>query len=260
MERNIVMIHGMWGGGWYLEKYKTFFEERGYQCHTPYLRYHDVDPKAEPDPRLGTTSLLDYAQDLEEYIKEKKLNEKPILMGHSMGGLLAQMLGARGVASALVLLTPASPAGIVALKFSVIKTFRTVLFKWGFWKNPHTLPFKKSVYGMMHLMSEEKQREHYDQCVHESGKAATEIAFWLQAARVDESKVTCPVLVISGKEDRITPASVGKKVAKKYGAFPDNYKCFDGHAHMVVCEPGWEDVAGFAEEWLKEQGQASVHP
>ncbi|MCD4716293.1 MAG: alpha/beta hydrolase [Desulfobacterales bacterium] len=260
MDRNIVMIHGMWGGGWYLEKYKTFFEERGYQCHTPYLRYHDVDPKAEPDPRLGTTSLLDYAQDLEEYIKEKKLNEKPILMGHSMGGLLAQMLGARGVASALVLLTPASPAGIVALKFSVIKTFRTVLFKWGFWKNPHTLPFKKSVYGMMHLMSEEKQREHYDQCVHESGKAATEIAFWLQAARVDESKVTCPVLVISGKEDRITPASVGKKVAKKYGAFPDNYKCFDGHAHMVVCEPGWEDVARFAEAWLKEQGQASLHP
>lgn len=68
--------------------------------------------KAEPDPRLGTTSLIQYAQDLENYIKGKGLNTKPIIMGHSMGGLLAQILGARGVASALVLLTPAAPAGI----------------------------------------------------------------------------------------------------------------------------------------------------
>lgn len=251
MERNIVMIHGMWGGGWYWEKYKHFFTEKGYQCHAPYLRYHNVDPKAVPDPRLGTTSLLDYAQDLEDYIKEKELNERPILMGHSMGGLLAQILGSRGVASALVLLTPAPPAGIFALKFSVIKTFRPVLFKWGFWKKPHSLPLKNSVYGMMHLMSENDQENHYGQCVHESGKAATEIAFWQHAARVDESEVKCPVLVVAGKEDRITPAPVVKKVAKKYGALPEDYKCFDKHAHMVVCEPGWEDVAGFAWEWLK---------
>ncbi len=251
MERNIVMIHGMWGGGWYWEKYIKFFTEKGYQCHAPYLRYHNVDPKAEPDPRLGTTSLLDYAQDLENYIKEKELNERPILMGHSMGGLLAQILGAQGVASALVLLTPAPPAGIFALKFSVIKTFRPVLFKWGFWEKPHSLPLKNSVYGMMHLMSENDQQNHYVQCVHESGRAATEIAFWHQAARVDESEVKCPVLVVAGKEDRITPAPVVKKVAKKYGVLPEDYKCFDKHAHMVVCEPGWEDVAGFVWEWLK---------
>lgn len=252
MKQNIVMIHGMWGGGWYWEKYKKFLTEKGYKCHTPYLRYHNVDPKAVPDTRLGTTSLIHYAQDLEDYIKEKGLNTKPIIMGHSMGGLLAQILGARGVASALVLLTPASPAGIFSLNFSVIKTFWPVLFKWGFWKKPHSLPFKNSMYGMMHLMSENDQQKHYGQCVYESGKAATEIAFWQQAARVDESKVKCPVLVVAGKEDRITPAPVVKKVAQKYGAFPEDYKCFDKHAHMVVCEPGWEDVAGFVREWLKK--------
>ena len=251
MRQNIVMIHGMWGGGWYWEKYKKFFIEKGYICHTPNLRYHNVDPKAEPDPRLGTTSLIQYAQDLENYIKKKELNTKPIIMGHSMGGLLAQILGARGVASALILLTPASPSGIFSLNFSVIKTFWPVLFKWGFWEKPHCLPFKNSVYGMMHLMSENDRQKHYSQCVHESGKAATEIAFWQHAARVDESKVKCPVLVVAGKEDRITPASAVKKVAQKYGAFPENYKCFDKHAHMMVCEPGWEDVAGFVWEWLK---------
>jgi pimeloyl-ACP methyl ester carboxylesterase len=74
---------------------------------------------------LGTTSLLDYAADLEKQIRE--LEEVPILMGHSMGGLLAQIFGSRGLARALVLLTPASPAGILALKPSVIQSFSSIL-------------------------------------------------------------------------------------------------------------------------------------
>ena len=84
MAETIVMIHGMWGGGWYWENYKNFLEQRGFQCYTPTLRYHDMDPNDKPDPGLGATSLLDYAQDLEEYIHN--LDQKPFLMGHSMGG------------------------------------------------------------------------------------------------------------------------------------------------------------------------------
>ena len=109
MTETIVMIHGMWGTGWYWENFKRFFEGKGYHCVVPTLRFHDMDPKGLPDPRLGTTSLLDYAADLEKLIRE--LHATPILMGHSMGGLLAQILGSRGLAKALVLLTPASPHG-----------------------------------------------------------------------------------------------------------------------------------------------------
>ena len=68
MTKTIVMIHGMWGGGWYWENFKHYFEEKGWQCHTPTLRYHDIDPGEKPDPGLGTISLTDYARDLEEYI------------------------------------------------------------------------------------------------------------------------------------------------------------------------------------------------
>jgi pimeloyl-ACP methyl ester carboxylesterase len=125
-----------------------------------------MDPNDKPDLRLGTTSLLDYARDLEEYIHN--LDQKPFLMGHSMGGLLAQILGARGLAKGLVLLTPASPSGINALKYSVIKSFWLLDFKGG--------------------------------------------------SKVDQSNVSCPVLVVAGTEDRITPASVVRKVADKYKA------------------------------------------
>ena len=241
----------MWGGAWLWENYKNFFEQSGFQCYTPLLRYHDMDPNDQPDPRLGATSLLDYAQDLEEYIHN--LDQKPFLMGHSMGGLLAQILGARGLARGLVLLTPASPSGINAMNYSVIKSFWSVLTKWGFWHKPNRLPFEAAAYSMLHLLPEEEQKAVYDRCVYESGRAAAEIGFWLLdfkgGSKVDQSKINCPVLVIAGAEDRITPASVVRKVADKYKTV-STYKEFENHAHWVVAEPGWEEIAEFAADWL----------
>ncbi len=253
MADTIVMIHGMFGGGWYWENYKTVLEEKGYQCLIPTLPYHDVDPRADPDPAVGTMSLLDYAQYLEGVISE--LDSPPILIGHSMGGLLAQMLAARGLAKTLVLLTPASPRGILALKPSVIKTFLSIMTKWGFWRKPVRLTVGEATYSMLHLLSAEEQKRTYETFVYESGRAVFEIGLWLldgkKASAVDESKVTCPVLVISGEEDRITPASVVRNVARKYNRV-STYKEFPNHAHWVVGEPGWEEIAEFVAQWLDE--------
>ncbi len=145
MTETILMIHGMWCGGWCWRKYKDFFEEKGYNCICPTLRFHDIDPKGLPDPRLGTTSLLDYVEDLEEVIQE--LGVPPIIMGHSMGGLLAQILGSRGLAKVLILLAPASPHGIIALRPSVIRSFWSSLTKWGFWRKPMRQTFGEAVYS-----------------------------------------------------------------------------------------------------------------
>jgi pimeloyl-ACP methyl ester carboxylesterase len=249
--QTIVMIHGMWGTGSYWENFKGFFEGKGYRCVVPTLRFHDMDPNGVPDPRLGTTSLLDYAEDLEKLIRG--LHETPVLMGHSMGGLLAQILGSRGLAKALVLLTPASPHGIIALKPSVIKSFWSGLTRWGFWKKPFRQTFAEAEYSMLNLIPSENRKSIYDKFVYESGRAAWEIGFWLfdskGVARVDESKITCPVLIVGGEEDRITPVSVTRKIVKKYERV-STYKEFSGHAHWVIGEPGWQQIAGFIEEWL----------
>jgi pimeloyl-ACP methyl ester carboxylesterase len=253
MAETIMMIHGMWGGGWYWENYQKFFEEKGYSCLTPTLRFHDMDPKETPDPRLGTTSMLDYAEDLEKEIG--KLDSPPILMGHSMGGLLAQILGSRGLARSLVLLTTASPHGVMALRPSVIRSFWSGFSRYGFWKKPMRQTFNEAVYSVMHLLTAEEQKELYAKYVYESGRAACEIGFWLfdsrRAARVDESKVTCPVLVIAGAQDRITPPSVVRKVADKYRGV-STYKEFANHAHWVVGEPGWQEIAEYILSWLKQ--------
>ncbi|GAB6269883.1 MAG: alpha/beta hydrolase [Smithella sp.] len=72
---------------------------------------------------------------------------------------------------------------------------------------------------------------------------------------MDKSKVTCPVLVVAGSEDGITPASVVKKVAKKYKAV-STYKEFPNHSHWAIGEPGWQEIAQYVKDWLKLQHKA----
>jgi len=246
------MIHGMWGGPWCWENYRRVFEPAGYRCVATTLPHHDMDPRGIPDPRLGTTSLLDYAEALEREIRQ--LREKPIVMGHSMGGLLAQMLAARGLAKALVLLAPASPAGIAAVTPSVIRSFWSIQTRWGWWRKPTRQTFAEAAYSLLHLLPEAEQKQAYDRFVFDSGRATFEIGYWLfdrrGAARVDAAKVTCPVLVVGGTQDRMTPASVVRKVARRYKAV-STYKEFEDHAHWVVGEPRWEEVAEHALAWLK---------
>ena len=251
MTETVVMIHGMWVAQWCWDNYRKFFAEKGYRCITPTLRFHDVNPEDPPHPRLGTTSLLDYIQDLEKEIN--KLDTPPVLMGHSMGGLLAQILASRGLAKALVLLTPAAPHGIIALKPSVIRSFGSLLMRYGFWRKPGRQTFDEAAYSMLQLLPVEEQKETFSRFGYESGRAASEIGFWFldpnKAAKVDESKITCPVLVIAGAQDRITPVSVTRKVADKYKAV---YQEFTNHAHWVTAEPGWQEIAEYVAGWLNQ--------
>lgn len=253
MGETIFMIHGMWCGGWCWENFVEYFQRNGYSCIAHYLRHHTVQPSDKPPKELGGTSLLDYAADLEGEIN--RLEEKPVIMGHSMGGLLAQILAARGLAKAAVLITPASPSGIGALKWSVVRCFIGSILKLKFLGFPHRPSFRASVYAMMHLLPPEEQSRIYSRLVYESGRAAREIGFWRidwrRASRVDESAVTCPMLVVSGAEDRITPASVVKQVACKY-MHVSTYETFENHAHFVLAEPGWEEIARFISNWLDD--------
>ena len=247
------MIHGMWGGSWCWDNYKTYFEKKGYDCVTTTLRHHDIDPMAPPDSMLGTTSLLDYVKDLEQEILQS--GTKPIVMGHSMGGLLAQILGSRDLAKALVLLTPAAPSGILSIRPTVIKSFWSIFTKWDFWETANHQNFNEAVYSLLNLMPTDQQKTTFDKFVYESGRAATEMGLSFldphKTSSVDAAKVKCPVLVVAGSEDRITPATVVENIAQKYEPL-STYKCFENHAHWVIEEPGWQKIAGFVSEWLDD--------
>ncbi len=251
MGQMIVMIHGMFSTPQVWGKYVPFFEDAGWRCMTPTLRHHDIEPGSAPPEALGTTSVLDYAADLEELIRG--LDETPVLMGHSMGGLLVQMLAARGLARAAILLTPAAPAGVIALSPSVMRAFLGPLTTWGFWHKSFRPDFKTARYAFLEGFPEEERRGMWEQMVYESGRAIFEIGLWPfdrgHATRVDPRAVTCPVLAVAGGRDRATPAFAVRKVARRYGGA---YHELPEHHHWVLAQTGWEEVAALCARWLNE--------
>jgi pimeloyl-ACP methyl ester carboxylesterase len=254
MPASIMMIHGMWAGGWVWSDYISIFEERGYRCLVPTLRYHDAPP-LQPPAALGRTSLLDYAKDLQEEIE--KLDQFPVLMGHSMGGMLAQMLGARGLAKALVLLSPMPPQGFNTISLASLRMFRETLTRWGFWRNPTRPTFRDAAMTMLRHFPSDEQRHIYERLVYESGRAACEAGFWFldphAAKYVDASRITCPVLLVAGAEDPLHPPAMMRKVARRYQPY-STYLEFQGHGHWLTGEPGWRKIAVRIADWLDEKG------
>jgi pimeloyl-ACP methyl ester carboxylesterase len=136
----------------------------------------------------------------------------------------------------------------------VIKTFRSSLMRWGFWRQPIRPTFAEAAYGLLNRLPQGEQHAAYDRFVYESGRAAFEAGFWLldtqKAARVPAQNVQCPVLVIGASEDRVTPVSSVRKIAARYGALAQ-YKEFTDHAHWLIGEDGWEKVTEYIAGWLR---------
>lgn len=244
----------MYSGPWIWDNYTSVFAPRGYECSAPALRFHDVDPKAPPDPALGTTSVLDYVSDVEAAVAG--LDEAPILVGHSMGGIVAQIVASRTPLRALVLLTPTAPNGITTSDRDALKVYFGPLKRWGFWRKPMRPTFEQATFGLLCRCPPDEQRRLYERMVWESGRAAFELGFHAldskKATRVDCSKVTCPVLAVGASEDRAVPTALVRKVAACYPRA--TYEEFAGHAHWLCVEPGWEETAGHIAGWLKEVG------
>jgi pimeloyl-ACP methyl ester carboxylesterase len=253
MSANIMMIHGMWAGGWVWNNYLQLFSKMDCTCLTPTLRHHQVAP-LQPPAELGYVSLLDYVKDLQDEIE--KLDQLPILIGHSMGGILAQMLAARGLAKAMVLLSPAPPQGINVISYASLRMFRETLKHWGFWRKPTRPKFQDAAAVLLKRLPQDEQRRTYEQLVHESGRAACEIGFWFldmhHAKYVDASQITCPVLLIIGSEDRIHPPAVMRKVALRYKPY-STYHEFPDYGHWLIEEPGWQKIAEYIVKWLQEK-------
>ncbi|MEM8631940.1 MAG: alpha/beta hydrolase [Pseudomonadota bacterium] len=251
MTKDIVLIHGAFAGPWSMDLYAGFFRARGWRVHTPCFRYHDAAPDAEPDPRLSDTSVLDYTDDIAKLAEE--IGTRPVLLGHAIGGLVAQKVAARGLASGVVLINPNAPYGFLPATDDERAVARGLMENGAFWEAPMRLPFEMFAEFALNKLPVNDQHRVFDQLGAESGKVMFEMFFWMfddaAAIAVDFDAVPCPVLVVSGTEDRaVNPASC-RQLTAKYGD-RGTFLPAEGHAHFLFLEPGWEDVAAQIDDWL----------
>ena len=249
MSRLAVCIHGMWGTPQMWRPWRDFLEARGWQTVAPALRHHDAPP-LQALPALGGTSLTDYVNDLAGQIKA--LPEKPVIIGHSMGGLIALLLCARRLASRGVLLTPAPPSSVFAIRWSNFMAFSRIQMNWGWWHKPHRPTESEALRYTFNTTPQAEAREQYRAFVHESGRALFEIAFpWLDgghAATVRPSDIKMPLMFVAAQKDQLVPPDVVRRTSARFAG--STCREYPDQGHWVLGQPGWQKIAEDVVAWL----------
>lgn len=247
----VVLIHGMWCTGASWQRVRELLEPRGYDCLAPSLPAHEAVP--DQPLQVRAQGLRDYLAFLEASIAAIADPRPPILIGHSMGGLLAQQLAARLKPLALVLLAPAAPSGINSLRASNFPVCLPWMVGGRFWRNPQKPSYERAVKSLFNGVPPDRHRRLYEGLVHESGRATAEIAMWWadfgRAAAVDARAVECPVYIVSCGEDRLTPGSVVRKTAALYPQA--SLRHYPQRGHWVIDDEETEEMMHAICGWLR---------
>lgn len=256
----IVLIHGMWMTPLSWEQWADRYRERGHNVLAPAWPGLDKEPEAlrrDPAPLRGL-SIPDVIDYFERIIRD--LDEPPIIIGHSFGGLFTQLLIDRGLGAAAVALGTAAPKGVLKLPLSTLRA------GWPALKNPFG---KNNVVPLTHgqfywcftnSLSREDSDKVYDR-YYIPGSARP--FFQAGYANFNPNAVTkvdyrnpnrAPLLLLTGAEDRICPPSINLSNWKKQHQAPTatDHKEYPGRCHFPG-QDGWEEVADYALSWATKQ-------
>jgi pimeloyl-ACP methyl ester carboxylesterase len=250
MSRDVVLIHGTSATGAIWDDLRAFFEGRGWNVHTPALRHHDPDLARQPDLVAGV-SLRGFAEDLVAYVRG--IGGEPLIGGHSLGGLVAQLVAARTPSSGLLLLAPAPAPGMLP-SLSSVRTFAPHFLHPTPWRRPLApLGWRAFRRAVVNAQDEGTGRRlHGLVQLADSGRAYCEMAFPLldrhHAARVDYARVTGPVLVVGGTEDRLISTRIGRATAARHR--DGTFVAIDGADHMLPSGRFLPQVERHIDAWI----------
>jgi pimeloyl-ACP methyl ester carboxylesterase len=260
-KKTIIFIHGAWVTPRCWDAFIGYFTQQGYTCLAPAWPHKDKSVKElrlSPSAELAGLGLQEIVDHYSAIIQEQP--EPPILIGHSFGGLMTQLLLDRGLGVAGVAIDPAPPKGVMAVKPSVLKSLSGVLFTWRGWRKIVTWSFPEFRYAFVHSLPEQAQHEAYEtHVVPETGRIFFQAALAPlspaspMALNFQNSK-RAPLLIIAGKDDKIVPKSIVKATYGKYrrSQAKTDYLEFASRTHWIIAQDGWEEVAGAIEDWLKK--------
>lgn len=262
----IVLIHGLWMTPKSWDTWASYFEARGHEVIRP--GWPGIDERTVADIRnnpealkgVGLKQIADYYEGVIRALPGFSSGQKPIIMGHSFGGLLTQMLADRGLGIAYVGVTPGQPAGITTLPPSTLRTGFPIL------RNPFTRngasPISKAHFHFTFgndltraesdAIWEEFAVNSYNRVFFEGVAAAFNEKGGVSHVDYDRAD-RAPLLIITGSIDHVVPPAIGKAIVAKYAKSGSpavvEYKEFAGRTHRIVSQQGWEEVAEYAFAW-----------
>ena len=256
----VVVIHGLWLLPRSWDNWADLFREAGYAPLTP--DWPD-DPetveeaRANPDILAGKT-LGEIADHTTEVIDA--LEKKPAVMGHSTGGLLAQMLAGRGLSAATVAIDPGPFRGVLPLPVSTLRATGPILINPLNRGRPVTLTFEQFRYGWTNAIeSDDEAKRLYDEFhVAAPGVALMQMANanlnpWTEAKVDTKNPDRGPLLIIEGEKDHTVPWAIANASYKRQKRNPGvtEIKQVPNRGHSLTIDAGWREVAGTALDFVK---------
>lgn len=244
----IVMTHGAFCAGWAFETFRAPFEARGWTVLAPDLPGHGADRG------VAGLSMSDYARALVRVCQE--LPEPPVLLGHSMGGLVCQMAAREIAPRALVLLAPSPPWGVASSSLEEAITAFGVHLVDPFWSSAVTPDRHLMRHHSLDRTPKARRDAILARLLPESGRAVREVLNWwldpFMTTSVGTGPLPAPSLVFAGDRDVVHAVGTVRQTAERIGA---ELRILPGMSHWLIGEEGWEDVAGQTLAWLEDRAR-----
>lgn len=248
----LFFIHGMWSRPQVWDRLRERLEAQGHATHAPALPYHDMEPGAGPAPQLAETGVGDYVAFLLDQVN--RLSERPVIVGHSMGGMLAQLVAERSQPVGLVLLSPGPTASTGVLGVAPLRTVFGITKQPGWWKKPTLIDRERARWGVFNEVPTDITEREIDALVWDSGRVLFQMAMpWADPAKgtkVDYSRLAMPSLVVVGDRDRITPVGTARATARQLPGRVD-YRELAGVGHWLFHDPVFARTATEIETFLR---------
>ncbi len=253
--KTVVFITGAFVHHSCWDEWKNYFKSKGYHAIAPPWPHKsssaEVLRNSQPNRDIAgnrLAALTDYYDNI-----VRQLPEKPILIGHSIGGLMVQLLLQRGLGFAGVAIHSVPPQGVMTFKFSFLKAGWGPLGFFTSVRNSFLMSFNQWKYAFTNGMDCELQKEAYYQFAIPESKLIVRDTI-TKAAKVNFENPHAPLLLTSGSTDNTIPASLNYSNYLKYknsNSITD-YKEFKGRNHFVLGQPTWQEDADYILDWLNK--------
>jgi non-heme chloroperoxidase len=260
----VVFVHGLWLLPTSWDRWAELFEKNGYTALTPgWPDDPDTVAQAKAHPEVfANKSVGDVADHFEDVIRG--LKKKPAVIGHSFGGLLAQILAGRGVAKVSVAIDPAPFRGVLPLPISSLRSASPVLKNPANYHRAVPLTYEQFRYSFANAVNEDEAKELYAAfSVPTSGEPLFEAAFanlnpWTEVKVDTKNPKRGPLLILEGEKDHVVPwaiANASYKRQRRNDGVTEIVKV-PGRGHALTIDHGWQEVADIALAFVQKYAKS----